>query len=182
MGSGGKLSVNAMADRASAASAQRRLRSGGAVRTRQQPSAAGDSSASDRAVGEATRAIVAYIPAEIVAVYVAAIGVIYVPGAKPAGGQWLLMWVILALTPFTIWATYALKNKNVTGLLPVRPHSWPWLQMILASAAFELWAFSLPGSPFDNFSWYKPALGSVALLIGTFLIGWIASLVEPAAS
>ena len=119
------------------------------------------------------------MPAEIVTVYVAATGLITVTDAKPADGQWVLMWITLALTPFTVWATYALKTKNATGILPLAPATWPWLQIVLASVAFELWAFSLPNTPFENLSWYKPVIGGVALLFGTLIVGLIASLLEP---
>lgn len=112
-------------------------------------------------------------------VYVAATALISVPGAAPAGGQWWLMWITLVLTPLTVWVTAALKTKNATGILPKAPANWPWLQIVLASVAFVLWAFSLPNSPFENLSWYKPVIGGVVLLFGTFVVGLIASLLEP---
>jgi hypothetical protein len=43
-----------------------------------------------------------------------------------------------------------------------------------------LWAFSLPNTPFENLTWYKPVVGGVVLLFGTFGIGLVASLLEPA--
>ena len=174
-----------MADRASAASAKQRLRSGSGerrgstVKTSPEPAPAEAATEGDRAVAQAARAIVAYIPAEIVTVYVAAIALITVPGTKPAGGQWALMWITLTLTPFTVWVTAALKTKNDTGVLPLAFASWPWLQIVLATVAFVLWAFSLPNTPFENLSWYKPVIGGVVLLFGTFVIGLVASLLEP---
>ena len=182
---GGALSVIAMADRASAASASQRLRSGSGgrrgstVTTSPEAATADAAGEGDRAVAEAARAIVAYIPAEIVTAYVAATGIIPVSGEKPAGGQWVLMWITLAFTPFTVWALTALKAKKATGRLPLAPASWPWLQIVIASVAFELWAFSLPNTPFENLSWYKPFIGSVALIFGTLFFGLIASLLEP---
>jgi hypothetical protein len=171
-----------MADRASrqrlrSASASRR--GGSTVTTAPEPASSDATADGDRAIGAAARAIVAYIPAEIVTVYVAATALITVPGAKPAGGQWWLMWITLVLTPLTVWATVALKTRNTTGVLPLAPATWPWLQIVLASVAFILWAFSLPNTPFENLNWYRPVIGGVALLIGTLVVGLIASLVEP---
>lgn len=182
---GGELSVIAMADRASAASAGRRLRSGSGGRrestgkTSPEPASTNAATENDRAVAEAARAIIAYIPAEIVTAYVAATGIITVSGAKPAAGQWVLMWIALAFTPFTVWTLTALRAKKATGRVPLAPATWPWLQIILASVAFELWAFSLPNTPFGNLSWYRPVIGGVVLIFGTLFVGLIASLVEP---
>lgn len=128
------------------------------------------------------RAVITYIPTEIVTVYVAAVAAINVPNARPGLGQWLLMWIVLLLTPLVVWTAVALKLRGDGKPLPVSPGAWPWLEMVLACCAFLLWSFSLPGSPYESLSWYRPALGSVALLIGTLVIGVIGALARPGAA
>jgi hypothetical protein len=131
------------------------------------------------AVAEASRTLVAYIPTEVVAVYVAGAAAIDDPAAGPAGGQWVLFWVILALTPIAAWTGLALTSREAGVPLPLAPMSWPIPEMILSSAAFCVWAFSLPGSPFGQFEWFRPAMGAGVLLVGTFVISVIGSLVRP---
>lgn len=133
---------------------------------------------SPNAVSEAARTIVAYIPTEIVTLYVAAGAAVDVPNSPPAGGQWLLFWVTLLMTPALVWTGFALASKNAGHSLPAKPQKWPVPEMIIAAVAFVLWAFTLPKSPFSQFSWFRPAMGTAALLIGTTIIGVVASLIR----
>jgi len=139
-------------------------------------------SSETNALASAARTIVAYIPTEIVTIYVAAVAAADIPGKQPAGGQWVLFWIFLVLTPIIVWGTYALAMKENRRGRPWRFRQWPATSMALATLSFTLWAFSLPKSPFGGFSWYRPSIGSVALLVGTLIIGTIASLAEPPAT
>ena len=51
--------------------------------------------------------------------------------------------------------------------------------MIVSTVAFLLWAFSLPHSPFETMTWYRPSLGAVVLLAGTTVVGLVAPLLTP---
>jgi hypothetical protein len=130
------------------------------------------------AVSEAVRTVAAYVPTEIVTLYVAAGAAIDVSNSPPAGGQWLLFWVTLLMTPALVWTGFALASKNAGRALPVKPQKWPVPEMIIAVVAFVLWAFTLPKSPFSQFSWFRPAMGTAALLIGTTVIGVVAALIR----
>ncbi|UPZ28475.1 hypothetical protein MUK60_11985 [Streptomyces sp. LRE541] len=123
--------------------------------------------------------IVTYIPTEIVTIYVAAVSALHSPSSGPGNGQWVLMWVTLALTPVVTWISYALKMRADGGPLPRSARLWPWPEMVVASVAFLLWAFSLPSSPFETLDWYRPGLSAFALLAGTTLIGLVMALLRP---
>lgn len=58
----------------------------------------------------------------------------------------------------------------------MRPAAWPWQTMLIALAAFLLWAFALPDTPFERFGWFRPGLAAVVLLVGTMVIGLVAPL------
>lgn len=171
------MSVNSMAELAAAANRDRRprLRSASPVERRPESIPTADDA---EPAPSPVKTIVAYIPGEIVAAYVAAVAAIATTDSRPGGGQWLLMWIVLSLTPATVWTTYAAKVRAENRQLPLKPALWPWVEMMLASFAFMLWAFSLPNSPFVGFDWYKPALGSVVLPLGTLSIGMIASVLR----
>jgi hypothetical protein len=126
-----------------------------------------------------SNAIVGYIPTEIVAVYVPAVAAITTPGVPTGDGQWVLLIVVLALTPITTWAVFAAKRRNAGAPLPIAPSTWPWPEMLIATVAFLLWAFTLPRTPFDQFGWYQPGLAAVLLLVGTLVLGLLVPLLRP---
>jgi hypothetical protein len=126
--------------------------------------------------------IVTYIPTEIVTVYVAAAAAISTRGATPGKGQWVLMWIVFVLTPVATWMVFAAKVRALGDPLPSALRDWPWPQMLIASTAFLLWSFTLPGAPFAQFGWYRPGLSAVVLLVGTTVLGLIAPLLPSAGS
>ena len=126
-----------------------------------------------------SNAIVGYIPTEIVAVYVPAVAAITTPGVPTGDGQWVLLIVVLALTPITTWTVFAAKRRNAGAPLPVAPSTWPWPEMFIATVAFVLWAFTLPRTPFEQFGWYQPGLAAVLLLVGTLVLGLLVPLLRP---
>ncbi len=130
-------------------------------------------------VRQAADSIVTYIPTEIVTVYVAATAAIHAAGSKPGTGQWVLLAVLLVLTPTTTWALFAAKIHGLGESMPAAPRNWPWLHMIIASIAFLLWSFTLPNTPFEELRWYTPGLAAVVLLVGTMVLGLAAPFFRP---
>jgi hypothetical protein len=104
--------------------------------------------------------VVKYIPAEIVAAYVAAAGAL-----RSAQDQipletllWLVGAALVVLSP--IWVLIAAAE-------PGRPR--PAFQAGAAAAAFACWVFAL-GGPFEFQSWYKPVYGTLVLIFATLII------------
>lgn len=103
--------------------------------------------------------LVKYIPADILAAYVAITG-ITANNDPPLWLTWGVFGVLLALTPL-----YVCYVKTVPkGFLTSKTFHW-----VTACLAFAAWVFAL-GGPFATFVWYKPYLGSVVLILTTLII------------
>jgi hypothetical protein len=105
--------------------------------------------------------LVKYIPAEIVAIYLAATG--FVPAADESRQTWL--WIIFGacavLTPiYFIIATRDVKQKK-------KPL---FIQVLLATVAFPVWVFAV-GGPFAALTWYKSYVASIVLIFVTSIFG-----------
>lgn len=100
-----------------------------------------------------------YVPAEIVAAYIAANGA--ATGANNAG---LLFTVIFAAcivcTPVYI-TRFATTTKEA------------WTNGVLATLAFIVWAYATGGGLIAYLDWYDPAAGSVILVVFTLVSGAI---------
>ena len=123
--------------------------------------------------------IVAYIPSEILVTYVAVVAAIQSARAVGQTGEWIAFWFFLVLTPTVCWVLYATKLRHGGNSLPLRPKVWPHWPMVAATIAYAVWAYTLPATPFASFSWYQPAVGTVALLLVTMLLGLVAPMFQP---
>jgi hypothetical protein len=124
---------------------------------------------------DALARIMACIPAEIVLVYVATIAAITTDATRARTGQWVAFWAYLAATPVTLlFGVAAAGATSADKLALLKPGRWPWVEMIAATACFAIWGFTLPGTPFADFGWYRPAVATVVLLAGSLVIGLLA--------
>jgi len=107
----------------------------------------------------ASRAI-KYIPAEVVAAYVALQGMLTSasgPNSVPSSVAWLVFLGLLVLTPLYTW-----RFTDVKGLTK------PYTQVTIATFAFIVWVFAL-GGPFKALSWYNPVYGSILVIFFTLI-------------
>lgn len=102
--------------------------------------------------------LIKYIPADIVAGWVALDGLSKEMGAAPL---WALFGVVAVLSYF-----WMLKQTNVPGEPPAIR------QAALATISFAVWAFALQSGPFDTIT-YPAQYGSIALILYTLGIGLI---------
>jgi hypothetical protein len=104
--------------------------------------------------------LVKYIPAEVVAAYVAATGAVKTAGASAPRESllWLVATGMLVVTP--IWVLVAATE-------PGKPR--PAFQAGAAAVAFACWVFAL-GGPFESQGWYKPVYGTLVLIFATLII------------
>ena len=102
-----------------------------------------------------------YIPADIVAAWVALTGILAQAAADvPAWLSWAVLGALLALTPFYV----CFVKTDPAGLAISKTFHW-----VTACLAFVSWVFAM-GGPFATLAWYKPVFGSVLLVIVTLVI------------
>jgi hypothetical protein len=104
--------------------------------------------------------VVKYIPADIVAAWTAAAGL--VASAGPRVNAKMLLWVVfvfeLILTPLWILKQTSRPNKPPAAA-----------QSIIGTGAFFVWVFAL-GGPFVYLSFYQPIYGSLLLIFYTLIV------------
>ncbi|MFE2302481.1 hypothetical protein ACFXAW_30325 [Streptomyces sp. NPDC059445] len=150
---------------------QSNLRGGGPPPTPRTPAATATASLAE--------SVTAYIPTEVVAAYVAVIGLLQQPADHSRTPDWIVFWSFVAITPLAVWLSLARQEKARGLPLPIHPASWPahtWFNLIAATLSFTLWGFSLPETPFQDVSWYKSGYGTGALVIGSLLLGLVSPL------
>lgn len=76
--------------------------------------------------------------------------------------------------PTFLWIIFgvcAVANPLYLARATAEPQGKPlWLQVLLASIAFPVWAYAL-GGPFVTTTFYEPFIGSLLLILVTFLFG-----------
>lgn len=102
--------------------------------------------------------LVKYIPADVVAIYLALIGFAKtLPATAPlAKVEWVVFILVLIVSVPWQWKIAKISK---------------WNQVWIGTGAFVIWAISL-GDPFAGAwqSWYYPAYGTMAVALYTFLI------------
>ena len=111
--------------------------------------------------------ITAFVPTEVVATYVAVLGIL-TPSSE--GWRWGLLVIIAGLTVFLCWYFW----KTATQTLPRKALTW---SIVFALAGLLAWASALPASPFFSFDGYTTKLGGIAVLIAAPIIPRLAVLV-----
>jgi hypothetical protein len=130
----------------------------------------------------ALSAIAAYIPTEVLTVYVAVVAALepakgQAAVAAGANGAWISFLLFLIATPVVVWLVYAGKVRKAGKRLPTSVKRWPRWEMFAATAAFTAWAFALPETPFTSLAWYSSAIAAVLVLVVTTALGLVAPLV-----
>lgn len=98
-----------------------------------------------------------YIPAEIIAGFIAIDGILKAVSDPPAFLYWLVFAFCLVLTPFYTWRISNQKD------LPTAIS-----QIVISTCSFACWVFAF-GGPFKFFDWYQPYIGSILLVMATLL-------------
>jgi small basic protein len=107
--------------------------------------------------------VVKYIPADIVAAWVAVTGL--VKSADNTVPKTTVLWVCF-FVGIVLTAAWTWKQTNVGGLPAALK------QIVVATIAFGVWVFAL-GAPFDALEWYRPLYASILLIGYTLAVGLI---------
>jgi len=125
---------------------------------------------------DALQVIVAYIPTEVLTLYVAVLTTLQSPAKEPL---WVAFWGFLVGTPVVVWILFATKLNAAGRSKPWSPRQWPIWEMLAATVSFFVWAFALPGNPWaQSFHWYTPALAGVMALVVSALLALLAPLCQ----
>jgi hypothetical protein len=101
-----------------------------------------------------------YIPGEVLSGYVAMSGIVASMDEKKAATKvtaWVVFCLGLVLTPAYLLLLSRLKSAY-------------WIQIVIATIAFAIWAYAL-GGPFKLEGIYSPQIGSLALIAFTLVAG-----------
>lgn len=95
------------------------------------------------------------IPAESVAVYMTLDGVL----RSAVEGDQLRIWLWIVFAVVLVGNVFYLRRTNVKAPL----------QYVIMELAFVVWVISL-GGPFSLYEWYQPFIGSITLVLFTFVV------------
>jgi len=130
----------------------------------------------------ALKAIAAYIPTEVIGLYLAALAAVRAGentlGAVASAAELTTFYVFIIGTPVFVWLVYAGKAKTGGAKLPLSPGQWPIWEMFASAVSFSAWAYALPESPFTRFSWYTTALGTFVVLVASTVLGLLAPIFQ----
>ena len=111
-----------------------------------------------------TDKVVKYIPADVVAAWVTATGLI--AGADASFPKPTALWGCFAFGVI-VTPLWTLRQTRAPGLPPA------YKQTIIATLAFIVWVFALVGGPFALLGFYHPIFGSLVLIGFTLIVGLI---------
>jgi hypothetical protein len=132
------------------------------------------------ASGAALASISAYIPTEVIGLYISSLGALSAStksDATAAQGQyttWLFL-IFLTLTPVMVWLIYAGKLVEASKQAPIPFRMWPKWEMVAATVSFFVWGAALPLSPV---TFIPQAFAAVLIVVVAGLLGMIASVFQ----
>lgn len=104
--------------------------------------------------------VVKYIPADVVAAWVATLGIV-----KSGGGDSIVLWVAFV---FGLVITFLWVLRNTTE--PGKPRAYT--QCAISTAAFAVWVFAL-GEPFASAIPNQAMFGALLLIAFTLTVGLV---------
>lgn len=120
-------------------------------------------------IDTALAVLFAYIPTEIITLYIAFISTV---DSTVSRTNWITFGIFLFFTPIVVWLVYAAKyKKDNNNKLPISYRSLPLWEMFASSISFIAWAFALPMSVFNNFDWYSQSVAGLGILITSTVLG-----------
>ncbi|AEV82888.1 hypothetical protein ACWT_1869 [Actinoplanes sp. SE50] len=133
-------------------------------------------SAGTSVTGSVLTQLVKYVPTETISVYLAvqaALGTVAAPPGHPeCEADFTSRWVwLLLLAVATVLLTIGLAYRSQKQVAPTARFKVPLVEPAAATAAYLVWALSLPTTPLkDVCSYNATAWGPVLLLAGTTII------------
>jgi hypothetical protein len=164
------MSINTMNEGVLAGRRKRALDTAG-LQGAPAPAAAGAAAAEPGVLSTLTR----YIPTEVITLYVAFLGVATVTNGDYSPRWWGFA-IFVVLTVLAVILDWVAKQRK----LPKPEKSGvPLVSTAAAAIAFAAWGFALPGSPFEELSWYDSKWAGFIALVVSIALGWLMAAFGP---
>jgi hypothetical protein len=140
--------------------------------------AGGRARATKRTVDTAMEKIAAFIPSEVIAIYVAGFGIL---SPQSNSGKWSMFGVSLVLIPVFVLLNYLQQRKHAGTDQGARLKSLRRTSVIVtlfAIVAFVAWAAALPGTPFLSVTPRATAYGGFCVVILALIMYRLADLLD----
>jgi len=131
--------------------------------------------APQKTLDSAMEKITAFIPSEVIASYVAILGLI---SPDTPTGKWIIFAICLVLIPAYMYLGYLTKKKQAKEKQSTPKRADTFLLMIFAAVAFIAWSMALPGTPFASLFPRATTIGGVAVIIVTSFMYKVADLLD----
>jgi Zn-dependent protease len=115
-------------------------------------------------VAAATTELARYIPTEAIGLYTAILPFLVKEGTPLSDQTYMGRWV-LAIGVAVIAVLFAVGVYRKEVLKREGTFRWPIKRTSVVLVAFAAWVAVIPGSPFQDFSWYTPAIGGIIGLV-----------------
>lgn len=113
-----------------------------------------------------------YIPTEAIGVYTAFLPFLVKDGQPLTEQDFTARWILTAaVAALAVFYAVGVYRKEI--LKRGQSFHWPPLRTATVLIAFVAWVMVIPGSPFQEFSWYSPSLGGA---VGIFAVGVLGAL------
>ena len=137
--------------------------------------AAAGTGAADDELRKARDGLAHYVPTEVVAFFVAALGIAHmIRGSVPEGGYLTLLAALVALGAVFSFVGIVAIYRNALDPPPPWRRS-PWRKAAISCVAFVVWAFAMPGVlPVP----WQQALAAIGALALTMVFHWFDRWIE----
>jgi len=127
-----------------------------------------------KSVESALEKITAFIPSEVIGLYVSGVAIF---SPQEAQTKWGIFFICLALIPAFMSLDYMLRKKRQA---PIANRKTNAVLFIFAGAAFTAWAAALPDTPFLSFSSRASQIGGWAVILLAAFMYKVAELLDVA--
>lgn len=113
-----------------------------------------------------------YIPTEAIGVYTAVLPFLVKDGQPLTEQDFTARWILCAAVA-VLAVLYAVGIYRKELAKRKQKFHWPPKRTITVLIAFAAWVMVIPGSPFQEFSWFSPALGGAVGFFAVAVLGAI---------
>jgi len=139
--------------------------------------ARGDEAQTGTVGTSAMTAITAYIPTEILTIYIAGVGIFSIESGKVAA--WVFFIACVIATPAINFAVFEAKRRAAKLPRPTSAQGWPIWESTAATIAFVFYAAAIKQGSFSDAEWYSVEMAGFLVIIVTAALGLGSSFFGP---